>query len=125
MVLTTLLVAPAAFSQSDGELLEKVRANAAKMYLEQASFTLPESFHDSGLAPSDKKRLIEQWANDSALCHADALSAYATSSDIPLSKLVSDDGTYGFGFGVPTEWELQLESCLARTWEAVGAKQPE
>lgn len=45
-----LLVAPAAFSQSDEELLEKVHANAVKIYLEQASFTLPESFHNSGLA---------------------------------------------------------------------------
>ena len=120
-----LLIGPAAFSQNDEDLLEKVRANAAKIYLEQASFTLPRSFHDSGLAPSDKKRLIEKWAKDSAACHADALSAYATSNDIPLSKLVSDDGTYRFGRGVPTEWKLNLESCLTQTWEAVGAQFPE
>ena len=121
----TVLVAPAAFSQSDGELLRKVRANAMKIYLEQASVTLPESFHNRALAPADKKRLIEQWANDSAVCHADALSTYATSNDVPLSKLVFDDGTYGFGFGVPAEWEAQLNSCLAPIWQAVGAKLPE
>lgn len=122
---TILLVPPIAFSQSDEDLLEKVRANGVKIYLEQASFTLPQSFHKSGLAPSDKKRLIEQWANDSATCHADVLAAYAIANDIPLSELVSDDGTYGFGLGVPADWELHLKSCLARTWEVIGAKLPE
>ena len=125
MLFTVLFVAPAAFSQSDEEILEKVRANAAKGYLEQASFTLPESFHNSGLAPSDKKKLIEQWANDSAECHVDALGAYAAANDIPLSELVSDDGSYGFGIGVPADWEYDLKSCLARTWEAIGAIFPE
>ena len=125
MLLTILLVASTAFSQSDEEILEKVRANGVKIYLEQASFTLPESFHNSGLASSDKKRLIEQWANESAICHVDALAAYATANDVSLSELVSDDGTYGFGLGSPIDWELHLKSCLARTWEAVGAKFPE
>lgn len=49
---TILLVAPMAFAQSDEEILEKVHANGEKIYLDQASFTLPEAFHDSGLAPS-------------------------------------------------------------------------
>lgn len=120
-----LLVAPTAFSQSDEELLKIVRANAAKIYLEQASFTLPKSFHNSGLAPSDKKKIIQQWAHESAICHSDALAAYANENDIPLSELVSGDGTYGFGFGSPTDWERHLKSCLALTWEAVGAVLPD
>ncbi len=124
MAWTILFVAPTAFSQGDVELLEKVRANAVKIYVEQASFTLPESFHNSGLAPSDKKKLVEQWANNSAICHVDALAAYATTNDVPLSELISDDGTYGFGFGVPADWDLHLKSCLARTWKAVGAEFP-
>lgn len=48
-----LFVATTACSQSDEEILEKIRARAAEIYLEQASFTLPESFHNSGLAPSE------------------------------------------------------------------------
>ena len=117
-----LLVVPTAYSQSDEEILEKVRANAAKIYLEQASFTLPESFHNSGLAPSDKERLIEQWANESATCLADALALYATTTDIPLSELVSDDGSFSLkGASSTSEFELSLDSCLERSWEAVGA----
>ena len=118
---TIVLVAPMAFAQSDEEILEKVRANGEKIYLQQASFTLPEVFHNSGLAPSVKRQLIEQWAKDSADCHADALGTYATENDIPLSELVSEDGSYGFRNGVPADWELRLKSCLARVWETVGA----
>ena len=84
-----------------------------------------ESFHKSGLAPSDKKKLIEQWASESANCHSEALVAYASANDIPLLELVSDDGNYGFGSGSPVDWEPHLHSCLARTWEAIGAKFPE
>lgn len=124
-VWAALLVAPAAFSQSNEEMLEKVRSNGVKGYLEQASFTLPESFHQSGLAPPDKKKLIEQWASASANCHVEALAAYANANDVPLSELVSDDGTYSFGATVPTDWELHLTSCLARSWEAIGTSLPQ
>ena len=71
-----LLVPPSAYSQSDKEILDTVRASATKIYLKQASWTLPESFHNSGLAPSDKERLIKQWANASAACLVDALATY-------------------------------------------------
>ncbi len=123
--LTTLLIMPAAFAQSDDDLLDKVRANAVKIYLEQASFTLPKTFLESGLAPSEKEGLIEQWANESADCHADALLAYASSNDISLSTVVPDDGTYGFEPHAADEWRLHLESCLAESWEAVGARLPQ
>jgi hypothetical protein len=99
-----LLASTAAFSQSDEEMLQKVRAGAEKTYLEQVSFTLPESFHQSALAPSDR--------------------AYAAANNVPLSELVSDDGTYGFGVGAPADWELELKTCLAETWEAIGAEIP-
>jgi len=71
-----VLVAPAAHAQSDEEILEVVRANATKVFQEQASWTLPRSFHESGLAPSDKEELIEQLANASGTCLAEALAAY-------------------------------------------------
>jgi hypothetical protein len=119
-----LLASTAAFSQSDEEMLQKVRAGAEKTYLEQVSFTLPESFHQSALAPSDKEKLIERWASDSAICHVEALRAYAAANNVPLSELVSDDGTYGFGVGAPADWEQELKTCLAETWEAIGAEIP-
>ena len=116
-----LLFAPTAYSQSDEEILEKVRVSAAKTFLEQASWTLPESFHNSGLAPSDKERLIEQWANASATCLADALATYANTTDVPLSELVSDDGSFGLKGGSSSEFDLFLTTCIERAWEAVGA----
>ena len=114
-----------AYSQSDPELLERVRANAAEVYLDQASFTLPDYFHSSGLAPSDKKKLIEQWADASGHCHAEALAAYVDASRISLSEIVSDDGTYSFGKTVPADWERHLTTCLAKAWEGIGATLPE
>ena len=120
-----LLNSPVVYAQSDQEILETVRANGTKVYLEQASWTLPESFHKSGLAPSDKKRLIEQWANASAACLADALAKYAESSSVPLSDLVNDDGSFSLkGDGSPADFNLNLETCIERAWQAVGASLP-
>lgn len=120
-----LLISPIAYSQSDKKILETVRANGTKIYLEQASWTLPESFHKSGLAPSDKERLIEQWANASAACLVDALAKYADSTDVPLSEMVNDDGSFGLkGDGSSSEFNLNLETCIERAWQAVGASLP-
>ena len=120
--LIALVTAPTAYSQSDEEILEKVRASATKIFLEQASWTLPESFHNSGLAPSDKERLIEQLANASATCLADALATYAKTTDVPLSEMVSDDGSFILkGNGSSSEVNLYLDTCIERAWEAVGA----
>ena len=117
-----LLISPTAYSQSDQEILETVRANGTRIYLEQASWTLPESFHNSGLAPSDKERLIEQWANASAACMVDALAKYAESTDVPLSEMVNDDGSFSLkGDGSSSEFNLNLETCIERAWQTVGA----
>jgi hypothetical protein len=117
-----LLISPTAYSQSDQEILETVRANGIRIYLEQASWTLPESFHNSGLAPSDKERLIEQWANASAACMVDALAKYAESIDVPLSEMVNDDGSFSLkGDGSSSEFNLNLKTCIERAWEDVGA----
>ena len=120
-----MLISPTAYSQSDQEILESVRANGTKIYLEQASWTLPESFHNSGLAPSDKERLIEQWANASAACMVDALAKYAESTDVPLSEMVNDDGSFSLkGDGSSSEFNLNLETCIERAWQTVGASLP-
>jgi hypothetical protein len=123
IALIILLAAPTAYSQNDDEILEKVRASATETFLEQASWTLPESFHNSGLAPSDKERLIQQWANQSATCLADALATYANSTDVPLSELVSDDGSFSLRGGSSSEFEHFLTTCIERAWEVVGASQ--
>jgi hypothetical protein len=120
-----LLISPWVYAQSDQEILERVRVNGTKIYLEQASWTLPESFHNSGLAPSDKERLIEQWANASATCLADALAEYAKTTDIPLSDMVNDDGSFSLqGDGSSSEFNLNLETCIERAWQTVGASLP-
>ncbi len=116
-----LLVSPTAYSQSDQEILDTVRANATKLYLEQASWTLPQSFHNSGLAPSDKEGLIEQWANASAACMVDALAKHADSTEVPLSEMVSDDGSFSLKGGSHSEFDLNLSTCIEGAWEAVGA----
>ena len=117
-----LLIWSTANSQSDRELLDAVRDNAKTIFLDQASRTLPESFRNSGLAPSDKDRLIEQWADDSANCLADALAKYAESADVPLSELVDDDLTFGLEGGDSyDEFNFTLETCSERAWAAIGA----
>lgn len=116
-----LLAPPSAWPQGDEEILEKVRTSATKIYLEQASWTLPESFHNSGLASSDKERLISQWASASAACQVNALAAYAASTEVPLSDLVSDDGSFGLKGGAEAEFYLNLSRCIEVAWQSVGA----
>jgi hypothetical protein len=116
-----LLAPPSAYSQSDKEILDRVRVSATEIYLEQASWTLPESFHNSGLAPSDKERLIEQWANACAACLVGALATYANSTEVPLSELVSDDGSFSLKGGSESEFNLGLSTCIERAWQTVGA----
>jgi hypothetical protein len=117
-----LLIAHTAYSQSDEEILERVRANVTAIALEQASWTLPESFHNSGIAPSDKERLVEQWANATGTCLADALAEYAKTTNVPLSEMVADDGSFGLkGDGSSSEFHIFLDTCIERAWEAVGA----
>ena len=125
LVLIILLVGSTAHSQIDEEILEVVRANAMKIYLTQASWTLPESFRESGLAPGDKERIIEQWANASGACLADALAAYSKTTDIPLSEMVNEDGSFSLkGDGPTSQFHAFLDSCIERAWVAVGASLP-
>jgi hypothetical protein len=120
-----LLFSTSAYSQSDKELLEVVRANAEKGFLEQASWTLPKSLHESGLAPSDKEKLIAQWADNSAACLADALETYSKTTETPLSEMVNDDGSFGLkGDGSKPDFDLFLNTCTESAWEAIGASLP-
>ncbi len=115
-----LFAAPTAYSQSDKDILEAVRASVTKIFLEQASWVLPESFRNSGLAPSDKERLVQQLANATATCFVDALVEYANLNDVPLSDLVSDDWSITFEGGTGYEFEQLLNPCVLRAWEVAG-----
>ena len=101
-----------AFAQSDEDLLARVRLSAVNAYIEQASFTLPDSFDKRDLTPEERKRTIHRWARESAACHSDSLAVYAENNQISLAELVSEDGTYGFSGGVSADWEEHLYSCL-------------
>ena len=120
-----LLISSELRAHGDDEILKTVRTKATKIFLEQASWTLPESFHKSGLAPSDKERLIEQWADASANCLVDALSKYADSTNFPLSELVNDDGSFSLkGDGSSSDFNLNLDTCIERAWQTAGARLP-
>ncbi len=118
-----LLAAPTAYSQSDKEILETVRGSVTNIFLEQASWVLPESFRNSGLAPSDKERIVQQLANATATCMVDALVEYAALNDVPLSDMVSDDGSFNLKGGSGYEYEQLLNPCILRAWEVAGISQ--
>ncbi len=119
------LVGASQADDSDDTLLELVRSNAFKGFLEQSSTTLPRSFHESGLAPSDKQTLIEQWARDSADCLADSLAAYALTTETPLSEMVNEDGSFSLsGDGASSDFHVALDACIERAWASVGPELP-
>ena len=56
----------------------------------------------------------------------DALAKYAESTDVPLSEMVEDDGSFGLkGDGSSSEFKLNVETCIERAWQAVGASLPQ
>ena len=66
--------------------------------------------------------VTKQWADASGACLADALAEYAKTTDVPLSELVDEDGSFGLkGDGSKTGFNLELDTCIERAWEAVGA----
>ena len=123
-VLALLVVARVSFAQSDEELIESVRSSAASMFQEQANWVLPESFHNSGLAASDKDKLILQLASDSADCLADTAVKYAAIYDVPISDFVSEDGTIHFDGDSGREFALLLDPCIQDAWQVAGVNPP-
>jgi hypothetical protein len=121
LIASILLVCGAgAFAQSDAELVETVRSSAVKIYLEQVPITVPESFLNSGLSPSDKERLIVQLANSSADCLADSVIEYAALYDVPIADFVSLDGTIHFDGDSGREFEQLLNPCIHNAWQEAG-----
>lgn len=111
---------PAAFAETDQEIMDKIRASAERIFLEQASWTLPESFWKSGLDPADKDRIVNRLAKDRANCFVDALEEYSKRNQIPLSKLASADASIRFEGNTGSEFHELLDPCIQRAWEASG-----
>ncbi len=93
---------------------------ATKIFLEQASSALPESFHNSDLSSSDKERITLQLASDTGTCYADSAVEYASLNDIPLSDFVSTEGLVRIDGESGKEFVQLLESCVSRAWQAAG-----
>jgi len=118
ITLLTLVAAPGAFAQSDEELIETVRTSAREGFLEEPF--IPESFQDSGLAPSDKERIMLQVVSDSADCLADTVVEYSALYDIPISDMVSSDGTIAPRGNRASEFTRMLNDCIELAWQAAG-----
>jgi len=116
----TLVAASGALAQSDEELIEIVRVSTKKVFLDQMSFTVPESFQDSGLSPTDKERILKQLASDSADCLADTTVKYSALYDVPISDMVSSDGTIGPRGDSASEFFRMLNDCIVLAWQAAG-----
>jgi len=121
LITSIMLVAgPGAFAQSDDQLIETVRSSVAEVFLEQASWVLPDSFHNSDLAESDKERVILQLANDSADCLAETAVEYAARYDVSISDFVSSDGTIHFKGDSGRKFSQLLDPCIRNAWQAAG-----
>ena len=114
-----LFIASGAFAQSDEELIETVRSSAKEGFLEQPP-TAPESFQNSGLSPLDKERIMKQVISDSADCLADTVIEYSAVYDVPISDLVSSDGTIIPSGDAAGEFTRMLNYCIVVAWQGAG-----
>ena len=115
-----LVAASVAFAQSDEEILETLRTLTAKTFREQISNDLPESFQNSGLAPADKERIVLQLSEDYVACFEGAIVEYAAVIGVPLSDLVSSDGSIHFDGDSGTDFEQLLVPCLQAARQGAG-----
>ena len=110
---------PGALAQSDEELIETVRTSAREGFLEEPP-TIPKSFRDSGLAPADRERIMQQVAGDTADCLADTTVEYAALYDIPISELVTSEGIIRPSGNSADEFKRMLNDCIALAWQTAG-----
>jgi hypothetical protein len=107
-------------AESDEEILERVRVLVTATFQEEIAGKLPESFTESGLAPSDRKRLIDQLADDYVSCFQGAIVEYAATNGLELSELVSPDGSVGFKGDSGTDFSQLLVPCIQTARQAAG-----
>lgn len=107
-------------AQSDEQLIETVRSSAVEIFLEQASWVLPDSFHNGDLASPEKERIILQLANDTGDCLAETAVDYAAKYNVPISDFISDDGTIHFDGDSGLEFSQLLDPCIKDAWQKAG-----
>jgi hypothetical protein len=117
-----LLAAAGASAQSDEQLLETVRTSAIAVFLEQAPWVLPDSFHNSDLTEPDKEKVILQLAHATADCFSYSVIEYATRYDVPISDFVSSDGTIHFNGDTGRPFSQLLEPCIENAWQVAGVR---
>ncbi len=120
IALVSLIAASPAYSESDAEIIERVRAGVTEVFLEQVTITFPASFLESELPPWEKQRITNQLANDTANCYEFAIVEYAALFDVPISDLVSDDGSIRFDGDSGKVFGELLVPCIDSAWEAAG-----
>ena len=113
-------LAHSAHAETDQQIIDKIRASAERIFLEQASWTLPKSFWESGLDSSDKERIVKGLAEDTASCFVKALVEYSNRNQIPLSDLVSPDASISFEGNSGYEFHELLDPCIQQAWETAG-----
>ena len=118
-----LVYASGALAESDEEIIERVDASFQKIFLDQASWSLPESFWNSGLDESDKNRIVIELAEDGARCFIDAIKAYAELTKKPISEIVSEDNTVTFRGDSGTDFRQMFDACMFEAFAAAGITQ--
>ena len=121
--LILLVGASGALAESDEEIIERVDASFQKIFLDQASWSLPESFWNSALAESDKNQIVKELAEDGARCFTNAIKAYAEITKKPISEIVSEDNTVSFRGDSGTDFKQLFESCMVEAFAAAGIVQ--
>ena len=118
ITLIALLAAPGALPQSDEQLIETVRTSIKESYLQ--SLHIPASFENSGLSPSDKDRILQHLASDSADCLANTTVKYSMFYGVPISDMVSSDGAVHPRGESAADFPRMLNECIRLAWQAAG-----
>lgn len=118
--LVAVLTVSPALAETDEEVLEKVRNRVAATFQEEIAGKLPESFEKSGLAPSDKKRLMDRLENDYVSCFQNTIIEYASTNGIALSEIVAPDGSVSFQGDSGTDFRELLIPCLNTARHSAG-----
>lgn len=118
--LILLVYVSLASAESDEQIIERVNDSYQKIFLDQASWSLPESFWNSGLAESDKNEIVRELAEEGARCFTNVIKAYAESTNKPISEIVSEDNTVSFRGDSETEFIQLFDSCMAEAFAAAG-----
>jgi hypothetical protein len=118
--LAFLAYASLASAESDEEIIERVFVSYQNTFLDQASWSLPKSFWNSGLTESDKNAIVKTLAEEGAHCFTNAIKEYAEFTKKPISQIVSEDSTVRFRGDSGTEFMQLFDPCMTEAFAAAG-----